>query len=243
MTAEEAESLPGDSRRSVAVIGLACRYPDADDAAGLLDTVLTGRRAFRRIPRGRVDLADYYSPDPGAPDSTYSTRAALIEGWRFDPGAFGISESACASADPAHWLALETAARALAAAGFPGGTGLAGERAGVFIGTTMAGPGSPAAALRLRWPYSRRVLAAALSASGVPADVAGRVLAAAAERYLAPFHAVTAQTLAGSTPASLATAICRPVRPAGRWPDGGLGRGVLADRDGVRVPGADRRRA
>ncbi len=209
MTAEEAESLPDDSRRSVAVIGLACRYPDADDAAGLLDTVLTGRRAFRRIPRGRVDLADYYSPDHGAADSTYSTRAALIEGWRFDPGAFGITESAYASADPVHWLALETAARALAAAGFPGGTGLAGERAGVFMGTTTAGPGSPAAALRLRWPYSRRVLAEALSASGVPADVAGRVLAAAADRYLAPFHAVTAQTLAGSTPASLATAICR----------------------------------
>ena len=35
------------------------------------------------------------------------------------------------------------------------------------------------------------------------------MLAAAAERYLAPFPAVTAQTLAGSTPASLATAICR----------------------------------
>ncbi|HUZ51589.1 MAG TPA: beta-ketoacyl synthase N-terminal-like domain-containing protein [Streptosporangiaceae bacterium] len=209
MTGEVTGSLPDDSRRSVAVIGLACRYPDADDAASLLDTALTGRRAFRRIPRGRVDLADYYSPDPGAQDATYSTRAALIEGWRFDRGAFGISESAYASADPAHWLALETAARALAAAGFPGGTDLAGERAGVFMGTTMAGDGSPAAALRLRWPYSRRVMADAMSASGLPAEVAGRVLAAAAERYLAPFPAVTAQTLAGSTPASLATAICR----------------------------------
>ena len=142
------------------MIGLACRYPDADDAAGLLDTVLTGRRAFRRIPRGRVDLADYYSPDPGAQDATYSTRAALIEGWRFDRGAFGISEPAYASADPAHWLALETAARALAAAGFPGGTDLPGERAGVFIGTTMAGGwitrGRGAAALAVlaagHWP-------------------------------------------------------------------------------------------
>src|ERR1022692_2822248 len=117
MTGEVTESPPDDSQRPVAVIGLACRYPDADDAATLLDTVLTGRRAFRRIPRGRVDLADYYSADPGAQDATYSTRAALIEGWRFDRGAFGISGPAYASADPAHWLALETAARALAAAG------------------------------------------------------------------------------------------------------------------------------
>ncbi len=209
MTADETQCQPDDSRGSVAVIGLACRYPDADDAAGLLDTVLTGRRAFRRIPPGRVDLADYYSPDPGAQDATYSTRAALIEGWQFDRGAFGVSELAYASADPAHWLALETAARALAAAGFPGGTDLPGERAGVFMGTSMAGGGSSAAAVRLRWPYSRRVMADALSAAGLPAEAADRVLASAAERYLAPFPAVTAQTLAGSTPASLATAICR----------------------------------
>src|SRR5215469_4321633 len=112
-------------RRSIAIVGLACRFPDADDPAALLDAVLTGRRAFRRIPRARLELADYYSPDPDAPDTTYSTRAALIEGWRFDPAAFGVS-GGYASADPAHWLALETTARALAAAGFPGGAGLPG---------------------------------------------------------------------------------------------------------------------
>src|SRR6266568_1724199 len=159
MTGATAAGPPEVPGYSIAVVGLACRYPDADDPAALLDLVLTGRRAFRRIPRGRLDLADYYSPDPGAEDATYSTRAALIEGWRFDPAAFGVSGAARASADPARWLALETTARAL-------------------------------------------------SAAGVPANVADRVLEAASARYLAPFPPVTAGTLAGSTPASVAAGIC-----------------------------------
>ena len=84
--------------------------PRFHDPAALLDVVLTGRRSFRRIPPGRVDLADYYQPDLTTSDATYGTRAAVIEGWRFECAAFGIEPAAYAAADPAHWLALETAA-------------------------------------------------------------------------------------------------------------------------------------
>jgi enediyne polyketide synthase len=195
--------------RSIAIVGLACRFPDADDPAALLDMVLTGRRAFRRIPRARLELADYYSPDPDAPDTTYGTRAALIDGWRFDQASFGVAASTYASADPAHWLALETADRALAAAGFPRGAGLPGATSGVYIGSGVSGDSSPAAALRLRWPYSRRVIAEALAAAGVPARLVGQVLDATADRFLAPLPPVTAETLTGSTPESIAAGICR----------------------------------
>ncbi len=205
----------------IAIVGLACRFPDADDTAALLDAVLTGRRAFRRIPPARLDLAEYFNPDPHVRDATYSTRAALLEGWRFDLAAFGISGQDFASADPAHWLALETAARALAAAGFPGGTGLPAERSGVFIGNTAAKDGAPAAALRLRWPYTRRVLADALAAAGIPQPAGREVLAAAAARFLAPFPPVTERSLDGGSPASIATAIC------GRF--GLRGGGLVAD--------------
>ena len=229
MTAEvpgASPDVPGASpdrqaSQPIAVVGLACRFPDAGDTAALLDVVLTGRRAFRRIPRARVELAEYYNPDPHVRDATYSTRAALLEGWRFDLAAFGISRTDFMSTDPAHWLALETAARALAAAGFPGGCGLPAERAGVFIGNTAAKDGAPAAALRLRWPYTRRVLADALVAAGIPQHAGRAVLAAAAERFLAPFPPVSARSLEGGSPASIATAIC------GRF--GLLGGGLVAD--------------
>ncbi|HEX5288820.1 MAG TPA: beta-ketoacyl synthase N-terminal-like domain-containing protein, partial [Streptosporangiaceae bacterium] len=63
---------------SVAVVGLACRFPDADDPPTLLDTILTGRRAFRQVPPGRLDLAGLGAARP---------RAGLIEGWQFDRAA------------------------------------------------------------------------------------------------------------------------------------------------------------
>ncbi len=151
-------------------------FPTPTTRPALLNVVLSGRRAFRRIPPCRVDLADYYSSDPATADATYSTRAALIEGWRFDRAAFGISQTAYYSADPAHWLALETAASVLAAAGFAGGSGLSKDRAGVFIGNTLTGDGSRSGLLRLRWPYARQALADALFEAQAPPELADRVL-------------------------------------------------------------------
>ena len=192
----------------IAVVGLACRFPDADDPAALLDLVLTERRPFRRLPPGRLNLADYYSADRATPDATYSARAAVIEGWQFDLAAFGVPAAVFLTADPAHWLALETAARALAAAGFPLGQGLARSRTGVIIGNTLNGDASRAAALRLRWPYVRRVFAEALAAGDIPRERAMPVLRHAAARYLAPFPVTTDETLTGATPASIAARIC-----------------------------------
>ena len=192
----------------IAVVGLACRFPDADDPPALLEAILTGRRAFRRLPPCRVDLADYYSSEPSTPDATYSTRAALLEGWQFDRAAFRIPATAYRAADPAHWLALETVGRALAGAGFPGGRGLNRDRVGVIIGNSLGGDTSRATAMRLRWPYVRRVVAEALFAADVPAERAAQVMHHAAARYLAPFPRVGDDTLAGSMPGSIASRIC-----------------------------------
>jgi enediyne polyketide synthase len=191
----------------LAVVGLACRFPDADDPAALLDVVLTGRRSFRRMPPGRIDIGDYYLADPSTSDATYSTRAAVIEGWQFEPGAFGIEKAAYTAADPANWLALETSARALAAAGLPAGTGLDRDRTGVIIGNTLAGDTSRANGMRVRWPYVRRVLAEALGTGEIPADQAGTVLQRAENSYLAPFPPMGPYSLAGSMPGTIAAAI------------------------------------
>src|SRR5258708_24326585 len=149
MTESAAAGTPAKADRSIAIIGLACRYPDAEDAASLLDTILAGRRAFRRIPPVRLDLADYHNPDPQQRDATYGTRAALLEGWRFDRAAFGVSRLDHLSADPSRWLALETTARVLASAGFPGGTGRPADRAGAYVGHTPARDRAPAPPPRL----------------------------------------------------------------------------------------------
>src|SRR5258705_10375072 len=74
---------PCTSSPGIAVVGMACVYPDARTPLELWENVLAQRRAFRRIPAERLRLEDYWSSDLAAEDKTYSTEAAVIEGEEF----------------------------------------------------------------------------------------------------------------------------------------------------------------
>ncbi|GII92556.1 type I polyketide synthase [Sinosporangium siamense] len=192
---------------NIAIVGMACAYPDAPHPAALWESVMWRRRAFRRIPAERLSLSDYHSPDRSSADRTYSTRAALIEGWEFDRTAYRIPAAVHRVSDPAHWLALDTAAHALADAGFPGADGLARERVAVVVGNTLAGEVTRAHALRLRWPYVRDVLACALA--DLPVETGVRVLERAERDYLSPFPEFSDESLAGAQPTMIAGHVCR----------------------------------
>src|SRR5690242_18647798 len=142
--------------QAIAIVGMACRYPDARSPDELWENALAQRRAFRRIPSERLNLDDYLSSDRQSPDRTYSTEGAFIEGYEFDRARFRVPGETYRAADPAHWLALDVAAGALEDAGFS--EGLPREATGVFIGNTLTGEFSRANTLRLRWPYVRRVV-------------------------------------------------------------------------------------
>ncbi|WP_031226270.1 polyketide synthase, partial [Streptomyces roseochromogenus] len=202
------EKAGAASHDGIAVVGMACRYPDADDPAQLWDLVLRKRRAFRRLPEERLAVEDYADPTRRDPDSTYATRAALLEGWRFDRGAFRVPGAVHRATDPAHWLALETAARALEDAGVPGGAGLDRDRVAVVIGNTLTGEVTRARTMRLRWPYVRAVLDAVLSEEGLTGTQREKVLARTAERYLEPFPAPDDEFLAGGLANTIAGRIC-----------------------------------
>ncbi|MEU4249089.1 type I polyketide synthase [Amycolatopsis sp. NPDC026612] len=198
----------GTEQEPVAVVGMACRYPDADDLTQLWQLVLDQRQAFRRLPPERLDLDDYFDRDRAAPDKTYGSMAALIEGWTFDRAAFRIPGPSYRATDPAHWLALETAARALADAGFPGGAGLDRDKVAVVVGNSLTGDTTRAATMRLRWPYVRRVLTSAITESGLSEQQRTALLDRAEEHYLAPFPPVGDETLAGGLANTIAGRIC-----------------------------------
>jgi enediyne polyketide synthase len=191
---------------AIGVVGLACRYPGARNAAEFWENVLSQRAAFRRLPAERLSLADYYSEDRSAPDRTYGKSAAVLEGYEFDRARFRVSGDSFRSGDMAHWLALETAADALADAGFAEAAGLPRETTGVFVGNTLTGEFSRANAMRLRWPYVRRVLQAALADAGGEPDSA--LLDAIEKRYKAPFPETGDESLAGSLSNTIAGRIC-----------------------------------
>ncbi|HEV2639951.1 MAG TPA: type I polyketide synthase [Actinocrinis sp.] len=196
------------SGRRIAVVGIACRYPDADSPDRLWENVLAGRRAFRRLPDERMRQEDYYSPDPAAPDRFYTRKAAVIEGYEFDRVEHRVAGSTYRATDMTHWLALDTAARALADAGFAQGEGLPRTSTGVVIGNTLTGEFSRANLMRLRWPYVRRTVGAALREQGWGDAELGDFLGTLEERYKSPFPPIDEDTLAGGLANTIAGRVC-----------------------------------
>jgi enediyne polyketide synthase len=196
------------SAARVAVVGMSCRYPDADSPDQLWENVLAGRRAFRRMPDERMSLQDYYDPDPKVPDKFYSLKAAVIEGFEFDRVKYRIAGSTYRATDLTHWLALDTAARALADAGFANGDGLPRSSTGVVIGNTLTGEFSRAGTMRLRWPYVRRTVGAALREQGWDEATLEAFMADLETKYKEPFPAVDEDMLAGGLSNTIAGRIC-----------------------------------
>jgi len=184
-------------RTALAVVGMACEYPDAHGPAELWENVLSCRRAFRRIPSERLRVEDYLSADRSVPDSIYSTRAAVLEGWEFDRVRYRVAGGTYRVADMAHWLALDVAGRALADAGFPEAEGLPAATTGVVLGNTLTGETSRAQLVRLRWPYVQRTVGAELLRAGWDEQRTATFLGELEVSFKAPFPAPTEETLAG----------------------------------------------
>jgi len=192
----------------IAVTGMACRYPDASSPRELWENAVSGRRAFRRIPDVRMRLEDYWDADPAAPDRFYTRNAAVIEGFSFDRAAYRIAGSTYRSTDLTHWLALDTAGRALADAGFPMAEGMPHERTGVVVGNSLTGEFTRANLMRLRWPYVRRTVGAALTDRGWDDETVSDFLAHLETSYKAPFPGIDEDTLAGGLANTIAGRIC-----------------------------------
>ncbi|MBG0566094.1 type I polyketide synthase [Actinoplanes aureus] len=189
----------------IAVVGMACRYPEAADPHQLWQNVMARRRSFRRLPPQRLPLAEYGGADA---DQTYVTHAGLISDWTFDRQRFGVAGPTFRAVDTTHWLALDVSAAALADAGFPDGDGLDRARTGVVLGNTLTGEFSRANALRNRWPYVRRSVLTALDSSGVPAGERAGFVEAVERAFKGPFPEPSDETLAGALANTIAGRVC-----------------------------------
>jgi enediyne polyketide synthase len=216
--------------QAIAIVGMACRYPDARSPDELWENALAQRRAFRRIPAERLNLDDYLSADPQSPDRTYSTEGAFIEGYEFDRVRFRVPGATYRAADPVHWLTLDVAAAALEDAGFAEGEELPREATGVFVGNTLTGEFSRANTMRLRWPYVRRVVRKVLEEDACPPERQRELLAQMETLYKKPFPPVGAETLAGGLSNTIAGRICNhfDLKGGGYTVDGACASSLLA---------------
>lgn len=196
-------------RRStaIAVVGMGGYYPGATDLRTLWENILSRRRQFRRLPDVRLPISEYYDADPEAPDKTYGDRAAVIDGFEFDWVKRRIPKSAYESTDIVHWLALETAFKAIEDAGYTRES-IPTERTGVILGNTLTGEQTRSSTVRLRWPFVRRALRAAAAAKGMTAAAVEELVATMEEVYKSAFAPITEDSLAGGLSNTIAGRVC-----------------------------------
>jgi enediyne polyketide synthase len=192
----------------IAIVGLACEYPDASTPEEIWNNVLSKRRSFRKIPKNRLPLEDYFSEDPETPDKIYSSNAAVIEGYEFDRNKFKVSGSAYRSTDLTHWLALDVATRALEDAGYLKERNLPTKRTGVIVGNTLTGEFSRSEVMRLRWPYVQRVINEVAVSEGWNEEKIKGFIEKTEKNYKEAFAQVTEDTLAGGLSNTIAGRIC-----------------------------------
>ncbi|OSC55942.1 beta-ketoacyl synthase, partial [Streptomyces sp. 4F] len=126
------EEFPEFPAVAVAVIGMAGRFPGADDLDAFWENLAAGRESVRPVTDEEFLAA---GGDPRDLDDPSLIRlASVVEGIdRFDSGFFGYSPAEAAVVDPQQRLLLETAYHALEDAGCLGGD-RTGEAFGVYAG-------------------------------------------------------------------------------------------------------------
>nr|BAE93722.1 type I polyketide synthase [Streptomyces sp. NRRL 11266] len=112
----------------IAVVGTACRLPQADTPEAFWELLRDGRDAVTGLPDGRPDLHA-----PGEAPGRARSGAFLDHVDLFDPAFFGIGPREAAAMDPQQRLVLELAWETLERTGIVPAS-LAGTRTGVFVG-------------------------------------------------------------------------------------------------------------
>ena len=124
-----------DDARQIAIVGLACRLPDADDVGQFWSNLKSATISLSRLPA-------YRAVWPAGADSTDldvdAIRGGFIRGVsHFAAGDFGISPREALRMCPQQRLLLEVAAEALRSAGMARAD-LAGRKAAVYVGATRS---------------------------------------------------------------------------------------------------------
>jgi acyl-CoA synthetase (AMP-forming)/AMP-acid ligase II/3-oxoacyl-(acyl-carrier-protein) synthase/acyl carrier protein len=116
------------AHEAIAVIGMACRFPGADNPGEFWEMLLQKRGAIRRVPAERYRLGIWKDREGVPPWGGFLEGLDL-----FDAEFFRISPREAAAMDPQQRLTLEVVWEALERAGLAPDS-LAGSSTGVFLG-------------------------------------------------------------------------------------------------------------
>ncbi|MDE1493468.1 alpha/beta fold hydrolase [Xenorhabdus bovienii] len=131
--APDAASLAHDDD-DIAIIGLAGRFPQADDVEAFWENLLAGRDCITTVPEHLWDWRDYWDERKGVNGKSYLKWGGFLSDNRtFDPLFFGISKLEAEGMDPQERVFLETVHHTFEDAGY-NREKLKEYRVGLYVG-------------------------------------------------------------------------------------------------------------
>ncbi len=130
------------AQRPLAIVGIGCLFPKADNAEEYWANIREGVDAITAIPATHWDPADYFDEDKLSPDMTYGKRGGFINAVDFNPLLYGMSPNNIEATDTTQLLGMVVARQALLDAGYAtakdAGDGRAfdRDRTSVILGVT-----------------------------------------------------------------------------------------------------------
>ena len=130
------KSLESKNSDPIAIVGLACRGPGAENADQLWEMISKGQHGITDVPANRWDVNQYFDPRPGVPGKSCTRKGGFIDGVsEFDAEFFNISSREAEGMDPQQRILLECAWHCFEDAGIKPST-QQGKSCGVFVGVT-----------------------------------------------------------------------------------------------------------
>ncbi|MEM9927244.1 MAG: polyketide synthase, partial [Cyanobacteria bacterium P01_D01_bin.50] len=118
----------------IAIIGMGCRFPGADNPQAFWELLSNGIDAISEVPSDRWDINAYFDNNPETPGKINTRYGGFVKQlYEFDAGFFGISPREAISLDPQQRLLMEVSWEALENAGIVP-SNLQGSKTGVFVG-------------------------------------------------------------------------------------------------------------
>ena len=185
--------------RAIAIVAVGALLPEAPSAAAFWQNVLNKRYSITETPPNRWSIADYYDPDPKAPDKTYSKIGGWVQGFQFDWKRFRMPPKVAASMDEGQSWAVTVAADVLADYGYPERP-LDTDRVATIIGTAMGGELHYQTNQRIVFPEYANALAGVAEFQALPSATREAILTGWHDHIDEQIPPITEDSMPGELP-------------------------------------------
>jgi acyl transferase domain-containing protein len=181
----------------IAIVGVSSLFPMARNHRDYWQNIIDGTDCTTEVPEDRWRSADYFDPDPAAPDKTYSRRGGFIPDVAFNPLEFAIPPNQLDVTSTCQTLSLGVARDLLRDAGANDSSWYDPARTGVVLGVTGPVPLMHPLAARLSTPVLKEVVRAAGLTEADAKEIAERYVRAFAPWEENSFPGLLANVVAG----------------------------------------------